>query len=451
MQIPLLFSSERRTFTVAELTDGIRNALAAQFTDIWVAGEISGTKAASSGHIYFTLKDGEAQIRCACFARTARFLRFRPQDGIQVVVRGRVDVYAPRGEYQLLVDALEPRGFGALQAAFELLKKKLAAEGLFDAARKRSIPPYPRRIGLVTSASGAVIQDMLKILTRRFPGLHIRLYPALVQGEGAAEQLVRGIGYFSKSGWPEVVILARGGGSVEDLWAFNEEAVARAIVASAVPVVSAVGRETDFTIADFVADLRAPTPSAAAELVVGTRLQLEQRLQTNEAHLRQAMLFRVAVARRQLHELGVERLAGDLHRAIGKRQQRVDDCENRLRAAVRAATVRRRAKLQVLESRLARMDLRLRLADGKRRLEAAALRLNERAGTIIARAGRKLEPLQAHLRQLSPLRILDRGYAIVQKQGGEVVKDPAQAAAGEDLRVRLAAGVLDVRVAGKHP
>ncbi len=451
VQLPLGFSAERRTFTVSELTDGIREALAVRFTDIWVAGEISGTKAASSGHIYFTLKDGEAQIRCACFARAARFLRFRPQDGIQVLVRGRIDVYAPRGEYQLLVDALEPRGFGALQAAFEQLKKKLAEEGLFEAARKKPLPPYPRRVGLITSPSGAVIQDLLKILTRRFPGIHIRLFPTLVQGEGAAGQLVRGLQYFSESGWPEVVILARGGGSVEDLFAFNEEAVARAIVASTVPVVSAVGHETDFTIADFVADLRAPTPSAAAELVVRTRVELEQRLHSAESRLRQAMLFRVAVARRRLTELGVDRLSGDLHRAIGKRQQRADDLESRLRAAARAALAARRAKLQQLEARLARMDLRLRLADGRRRLEAASLRLTERARALVARAGRRLDPLEAHLHQLSPLRILDRGYAIVQRQGGEIVKDPAQVAAGEDLRVRLAAGRLAVRATGEEP
>lgn len=447
MQIPLVFSAERRSFTVGQLTEAIRGSLAAEFSDIWVAGEISGTKAAASGHIYFTLKDNEAQIRCACFARTARFLRFRPQDGIQVLVRGRVDVYAARGEYQLLVDALELRGSGALQAAFEALKMKLAEEGLFDAARKRPLPPYPRRIGLVTSASGAVIQDMLKVLTRRFPGLHIRLFPAQVQGEGAAEQIARGVAYFSKSAWPDVVIVARGGGSAEDLWAFNEEQVARAIAASAVPVVSAVGHETDFTIADFVADLRAPTPSAAAELVVRNRSQVEQHLTTQETHLRQAMLYRLAVARRALHEAGIERLAGDLHRMLGKRAQRVDDCEARLRMALRTAVEARRRRLHVLESRLSRLDLRLRIAEGKRRLEAAAQRLNERARIVIARACRRLDPLEAHLRQLSPLRILDRGYAIVQRQSGEVVKDPAQVAAREDLRVRLAAGELGVRVA----
>ncbi|MDX1980986.1 MAG: exodeoxyribonuclease VII large subunit [Bryobacteraceae bacterium] len=450
MQIPLLFGAERRQFTVSQLTDAIKAALNEEFTDIWVAGEVSGTKAAASGHIYFTLKDREAQIRCACFARTARFLRFRPQDGIQVVVRGRIDVYAPRGEYQLLVDALEPRGFGALQAAFEELKKKLAAEGLFDTQRKRPIPAYPRRIGIVTSPSGAVIQDMLKILTRRFPGLHIRLYPAQVQGEGSVEQLVRGIDYFSRTAWPDVVILARGGGSVEDLWSFNEEAVARAVAGCSVPVVCAVGHETDFTIADFVADLRAPTPSAAAELVVGTRQQIVERLEGLNAHLRQAVRYRLAMAQRRSRELGVERLGGDLHRMIGKRMQRVDELEGRGREVVRGALEGRKRRLAALESRLARMDVRLRLAEGKRRLEAAVAQLEQRMRWLMAAARRRLDPLGAHLHQLSPLRILDRGYALVQKPDGELIKDAGQVRVKQELRVRLAKGELDVRVARKR-
>jgi exodeoxyribonuclease VII large subunit len=451
VQIPLVFGAARRQFTVSELTGAIKAALGEEFTDIWVAGEISGTKAAASGHVYFTLKDQEAQIRCACFARTARFLKFRPQDGIQVVVRGRIDVYAARGEYQLLVDALEPRGFGALQAAFEALKKKLAAEGLFEAGRKRPIPAYPRRIGIVTSPSGAVIQDMLKILTRRFPGLHIRLYPALVQGEGSVEQIVRGLEYFSRTGWPDVVILARGGGSVEDLWSFNEEAVARAVAASAVPVVCGVGHETDFTIADFVADLRAPTPSAAAELVVGTRQQVVERLERLDGRLSQAVRYRLAVAARRAGELGLDRLGGDLHRVIGKRLQRMDELDGRAREALRAAVESRRRRLAAVEARLGRADIRLRLADGRRRLEAASARLAERARWLTAGARRRLEPLAAQLHQLSPLRILERGYAIVQARDGKLVKDSGQVAVREDLRVRLAKGELAVRVERVSP
>src|ERR1700733_453653 len=277
-QLALTWGPVRKTFTVAELNARIRGLLGNEFNDIWVAGEISGSRTASSGHCYFTLKDQDAQLRCVCFRASLRYLKFKPQDGIAVLARGRIDVYETRGEYQLQVEFLEPQGHGALQFAFEQLKKKLSAEGLFDAARKRAIPRLPRRIGIITSPSGAVIRDITQILSRRFPGLHIRLYPATVQGDGSIEAVVRAIEYFSSSGWPEVVILARGGGSLEDLWTFNEEAVARAIVASSVPVISAIGHETDFTIADFVADLRAPTPSAAAEMVVCTRQEVLDRI-----------------------------------------------------------------------------------------------------------------------------------------------------------------------------
>ncbi|MBI3679732.1 MAG: exodeoxyribonuclease VII large subunit [Acidobacteria bacterium] len=446
MQIPIRWEAPQRLFRVSDLTEAIRRTLASEFTDIWVAGETSGTKTAPSGHIYFTLKDENAQIRCVCFSGTARFLRFKPKDGIEVLARGRIDVYAPRGEYQFLVDAIEPRGYGALQVAFEQLKQKLAAEGLFDAARKRPIPPYPRRIGIVTSPSGAVIRDLLNILTRRFPGLHIRLYPALVQGEGSAEQVCRAIEFFSRSQWAEVVIVARGGGSVEDLWTFNEEAVARAIAACTAPVISAVGHETDFTIADFVADLRAPTPSAAAELAVGTRQQVLERLEAADTHLRQAMRFRLANARSRWRQVSVDRAGATLHRMIGKRLQRTDELEGSARETLRNVLSLRRQRLLLLDMRLKRMDLRLRLAEGRRRLDAAAARIAERIRWLLAAARMRLEPLEAHLTQLSPLGVLDRGYAIVQTPDGQVVKDAAEAAVGSALRVRLARGQLQVRV-----
>ncbi len=262
---------ERRIFSVSELNAAIRAILDDEFRDIWVSGEISGLKLASSGHYYFTLKERDAQLRCVAFRSAHRYWKFKPADGLAVLARGRIDVYEVRGEYQLQVELLEPQGLGALQLAFEQLKKKLAAEGLFAAERKRRLPRFPRRIGIVTSPRGAAIADMIHILSRRFPGLAIRLFPALVQGAGSVEEVCRGIEYFSRSGWADVVIVGRGGGSLEDLWTFNEEAVARSIAACSVPVVSAVGHETDVTIADFVADLRAPTPSAAAELVVPTR------------------------------------------------------------------------------------------------------------------------------------------------------------------------------------
>lgn len=450
VQLPFAWEAPQRHYTVGDLTEAIRNALSADFTDIWVAGEISGAKSAPSGHIYFTLKDSNAQIRCALFARTARFIKFRPQDGVEALVRGRVDVYAPRGEYQLLVDAIEPRGYGALQVAFEQLKQKLASEGLFDAARKRALPPYPRRIGIVTSIAGAVLRDMLNILTRRFPGLHIRIYPALVQGEGSVEQVCRGVEHFSRSNWAEVVIVARGGGSVEDLWTFNEEALARIIAASRVPVISAVGHETDFTICDFVADLRAPTPSAAAELVIGTREQLIERIVTLDSRFIQTIRYRLAVSRRLLHQLSVDRAGGSLHRMIGKRLQRVDELEGRARNIMRAAIAARRRKLAELDLRLRHRDLRLRLTEGHRRLDRAAARLEECMRRSLARARRKLEPLDAQLMQLSPLRILGRGYAIVHDPSGAVVKDAAAAPVGTGLAIRLGKGRLDVEVTESH-
>jgi len=243
---------------------------------------------AASGHYYFSLKDSQGQIRCVLFKRAARFIKFRPQDGLAVLARGNLAVYEARGEYQLIVELLQPRGSGALQIAFEQLKKKLAAEGLFEQARKRTLPKLPRRIGIVTSPSGAVLHDMLQILGRRFAGLHIRLYPAQVQGEGSVEQICRALQYFSESAWAEIVIVARGGGSLEDLWTFNEEEVARAIAASKTPTVSAIGHETDFTIADFVADLRAPTPSAAAEIVICTRDSLIEQIAASRSKAAQS-------------------------------------------------------------------------------------------------------------------------------------------------------------------
>src|SRR5579862_7729028 len=330
-QMALAWGPVRKTYRVGELNSSIRDLLGSEFDDIWVAGEISGTRTVSSGHCYFTLKDHDAQLRCVCFRASLRYLKFKPQDGIAVLARGRIDVYETRGEYQLQVELLEPQGHGVLQFAFEQLKKKLAAEGLFESSRKRPIPRLPRRIGIVTSPSGAVIRDITQILSRRFPGLHIRLYPAAVQGEGSIDAVVRALEYFSQSGWADVVILARGGGSLEDLWTFNEEAVARAIAASRAPVISAIGHETDFTIADFVADLRAPTPSAAAELVICTREQLLDQIAALEHKMAQLARYRLAMAARRLHQQGVERVSALLHRGVGRLQQRIDDLTYRMR------------------------------------------------------------------------------------------------------------------------
>ena len=396
-QLGLSWEPERRILTVGQLTGVVREMLGEAFGDVWVAGEISGVRLASSGHYYFTLKDSNAQLRAVAFRNAARTLRFKPQDGMAVLARGHIDVYEARGEYQLIVEAIEPQGLGALQLAFEQLKKKLAEEGLFDQARKRSLPRLPQRIGVVTSPTGAVIRDILHILARRFPGLHIRVYPALVQGEGSVNEVVRGIRYFSESGWADVVIVARGGGSLEDLWTFNEEAVARAIAACAVPVISAIGHETDFTIADFVADLRAPTPSAAAEVVICTRQELLDRIQASLGRMRQSLRLRLAETRR---------------------------------------------RLQATTARIMRRDVRLRLARAWQRIDASDARMGELMRARMARERGRVDLVNAHLTQLSPLKILDRGYSIVQTGTGLILKDPADSPPGTALLIRLARGLI---------
>jgi len=447
MQQTLLnLEPSRELLTVSELNARIRALLDQQFGEIWVSGEISGVRLASSGHYYFTLKDGESQVKCACFRMAARYLRFKPADGVAVIARGRIDVYEARGEYQLLVEHLEPQGFGALQFAFEQLKKKLTAEGLFDSARKRKLPKYPLRIGLVTSPDGAVIRDMLTILLRRFPGLHIRLYPAQVQGEGAMEQVCRGIRWFSESKWAEVVIVARGGGSLEDLWTFNEESVARAIASSSIPVVSAVGHETDFTIADFVADLRAPTPSAAAELVVSTSQQLFEAISGCERILEQQIRYRISIAARRLHDRGVDRAASVVHRCIGRGFQRVDELERCAGDAMRRRVKQSRQDLQTKDMALRRMDLRLRLSQARIRHQDLSRRLQTTMATMLASFRARLDALGPQLSHLSPLNVLDRGYAIVQDSSSRIVRAPDDVSPGADIAIRLAKGGIAATV-----
>lgn len=412
------------TWTVSALTAEIHRLLSRQFDDVRVAGEISGYKVWSSGHAYFTLKDESAQLRCVMFRGSLRYLKFKPADGLAVIARGSVEVRQERGEYQLIVSGLEPQGFGALQLAFEQLKRKLAEEGLFDPERKRPLPQYPRNVGIVTSPKGAVIRDILNVISRRWPGLHIRLYPTQVQGEGAVEGVCAGLRHFSESEWADLVIVARGGGSLEDLWTFNEEAVARAIADCRVPVVSAIGHETDFTIADFVADLRAPTPSAAAELIVRDRAEVMRALTTTEERASRALRYVLTSAARRLTEIGIARPAALLSRRIGRAIQRVDEAEQEMAASLRAA----------INSRLKRWhaaDAALRAKDVRIRLEAAKGRLN----TLIAR-----------LETLSPLAVLERGYAVVETTGRAVVRDAGTVTKGQILRIRLAKGRLGVIV-----
>ena len=445
-QLGLMFQPERVVFQVSELSNSIQRLFQANYRNIYVAGEISGCRPASSGHYYFSLKDDTSQLKCALFKMQARFLKFKPQDGLAVIARGSLEVYEQRGELQLVVETLEPQGAGALQLAYEQLKKKLTAEGLFELGRKRALPKLPRRIGIVTSKDGAVIRDILHVLDRRFPGLHIRLFPALVQGTGSNEQVCRGIRFFSDCPWADVVIVARGGGSLEDLWTFNEEAVVRAIAASVVPTISAVGHETDFTLADFVADHRAPTPSAAAEVVICTRESLFEQLVGCRAKLVQSLRYRLLLASRNLEQRGTERAHSFVQRALKRRFQSVDELDERLYGVSRSLLNVSSRKLIGLMRRLEATDLRRRFAQGHTKLMDLQSRLTKALQTRVWQAKRKQETAVAHLKQLSPLAVLDRGYAIVQTPDGSILRLAADTAAGEPLRVRLAQGELDATV-----
>jgi exodeoxyribonuclease VII large subunit len=449
-QFSLQFAPANRVYSVRELNASIRAALETEFRDIRVIGEISGLRLATSGHCYFTLKELDSAVKCVCYRSAYRYLKVKPQDGMAVTVRGQVGVFEARGEYQIQVESLEPQGLGALQAAFEDLKKKLSAEGLFDSSRKRKLPAFPARLGIVTSPQGAVISDILNVLERRFPGLHIQLFPALVQGQGSIEDVCRGVEHFSGSGWADVTIVARGGGSLEDLWTFNSEAVARAIAASEVPVISAVGHETDVTIADFAADLRAPTPSAAAEILCSARADVLERIRSWESELQQEMRYRLTAASHELQKRGVDRVAATLLRAIGKRLQSIDDSENRLKDGVRQAIALARERHREAERRLRHFDQRPAMERAKNTLERlnAALRQSIRMG--LAARKQRLEWSAASLAQLSPVRILGRGYALVSKPDGGLLTDAADAPVGSAIRVRLAVGGLSAEVTGHH-
>ncbi len=445
-QLGLMFQPERVVFQVSELSNSIQRLFQANYRNIYVAGEISGCRPASSGHYYFSLKDDTSQLKCALFKMQARFLKFKPQDGLAVIARGSLEVYEQRGELQLIVETLEPQGAGALQLAYEQLKKKLAAEGLFEVGRKRALPKLPRRIGIVTSKDGAVIRDILHVLERRFPGLHVRLFPALVQGAGSIEHVCRGIRHFSERPWADVVIVARGGGSLEDLWTFNEEAVVRAIAASVVPTICAVGHETDFTLADFVADHRAPTPSAAAEVVICTRESLFEQLVGCRAKLVQSLRYRLLLASRNLEQRGTERAHSFVQRALKRRVQRIDELDERLYGVSRSILNLSSRKLTGLTRRLEATDLRRRFAQGHTKLSDLQVRLAKAMQARVWQAKRKQETAVAHLKQLSPLAVLDRGYAIVQTPQGHILRSAVDTGTGEPLRIRLAQGELDATV-----
>jgi exodeoxyribonuclease VII large subunit len=444
-------SAQRRVWSVRELMGAVRTALEREYTDVWVEGEISNFRPAESGHLYFTLKDNDAQLRLVMFRSQARLLRFKPENGMQVIARGRITVYEARGEMQLSAEYLEPKGAGALQVAFEQLKAKLAAEGLFDAARKKPLPALPRRIGVITSPRGAALQDILNILRRRHESVPILIYPAQVQGVDAPAEVTAGLKHFNHAKEVDVIIVARGGGSVEDLAAFNHEGLARAIAASEIPVISAIGHETDFTIADFVADLRAPTPSAAAELVIASRHQLVEQVESLSQRLARAARYRLLVGRQTLTELAQHGAFARISAMLAQRQQRVDDLSFQLVSRYRGVLDSYRRRVDVAATRIRHYDVRMVLAGLKRELEANTRTLGEIARRLLLERRGGLERLAGRLDELSPLKVLDRGYALVFDAAGNLVKDAAQLSAGDDIRARLARGEILATIKKSQP
>ena len=437
-----------RTYAVGELVREVNATLLGTYGDVWVRGELSGVKVAGSGHRYFQLKDPEGQLSCAMWASRADRLKFKLADGQAVLVRGHLEVYAQRGSLSLVVEEVRPEGIGELQLAFEQLKAKLEAEGLFAAERKRPLPALPQRLGLVTSSSGAAVRDVLKVLSR-WEHLAVLLYPVRVQGKGAEGEVARAVRYLSRSGLVDVLLVVRGGGSLEDLWAFNEEMVARAIAASPVPVISGVGHEVDFTIADFVADVRAATPTQAAEMVVAALERQQRRVDTAEERLSGALLQSLEHARLRLRGLeGARGLARLPHRLkeLDQQLQRLEALPQRLRALVAG----RHRRTDAAASRLFRWPVRFG-APRRRELVTARLAVaGERLRALVARRGLELNGGERALGALSPRRVLERGYSMTTREGDPTpLRDAAAVNAGERLVTTLASGHLRSLVLGR--
>jgi exodeoxyribonuclease VII large subunit len=440
--------AERAVFTVGELTMRLKAQLEDAFPAVWVEGEISNLRAPASGHSYFTLKDDVAQLRCVLFRSRARRVRFELDDGLQVLVFGGLDVYAARGEYQLVVELMEPQGLGALQLAFEQLKRRLEAEGLFDQARKRPLPSFPRVIGIVTSPTGAALRDMLHVIGRRFGELRVLVAPVRVQGEGAALEIAQALRDLGERPDLDVVIVGRGGGSIEDLWAFNDERVARAIAACPVPVISAVGHETDFTIADFVADLRAPTPSGAAELVVREKLHVIRALVELYGRLTQAMRARAEQARERTLFLARRRVLTEPARALRDRHRRVDELGARLRAAARAHHRQIAHRVALATNALSSLHPLARISQGQAVLGQLRGRLVAAGGHSVKASRHRFESGVGRLQSLSPLAVLGRGYSLTRLPTGEVVRRAVDTRRGDVIEILLHEGALDARVEG---
>jgi exodeoxyribonuclease VII large subunit len=438
--------AQRRIWTVGELVGDVRESIEREYADLWVEGEISNLRSAPSGHTYFTLKDGDSQLSAVLFRRQSTLLRFRPEDGMHVLVRGKVSVFEQRGQMQLIAEFMEPVGAGSLQIAFEQLKARLQMEGVFDLARKKPLPAFPHCIGIVTSPSGAVIRDFLNVGSRRHEALNVLLYPAVVQGASAASEVAAGIEYFNRERSVDVIVIARGGGSLEDLAPFNSELLARAIAASEIPVVSAVGHETDFTIADFAADLRAPTPSAAAELITEAQHKVADRVETLWHRLQRACRFQLIQARERLSRVQIDASSASLRDAFGRRQQRLDELRFRMETAWRAKIRFATGQINACTMRLLRQDASHRLRLFQERLAMLDGRLAHATRSCVSSSRIQLKGFEDRLASLSPLAVLNRGYALVFDESGQLIQSPDLTAPGQTLTTRFARGSLRSRV-----
>jgi exodeoxyribonuclease VII large subunit len=444
-------STTRHVLTPSSLNRLVRDLLGDALPQVWIEGELSNVARPASGHVYFTLKDSSAQVRCAMFKMKASTLRFRPVDGMQVVVRAKVGLYEPRGEFQLVAEYMEPSGEGALQREFEQLKARLNTEGLFEASRKRALPRYARRIGVITSATGAAVRDVLSVMARRWPLAHVEILPVPVQGREAPPAIVAMLRKASACARYDVVLLTRGGGSLEDLWAFNEEIVARAIHASAVPVISAVGHEIDFSIADFVADLRAPTPSAAAELLVPDAVAVGRHLRQLQQRLLAVQLGRLQAQSQRVDHLLARLQAQRPQARLQRDRERLVHLQRRLTTVLREQDQRRRTRLERLHARLLARHprnqlplLQRRLAEQDQRLRRAITQLLQRRQTQLRHDGRALHAV-------SPLATLERGYTIMFDADGKVLRSVQGVEPGSTLRARLVDGELGLLVSESRP
>ncbi|HTA85715.1 MAG TPA: exodeoxyribonuclease VII large subunit [Silvibacterium sp.] len=439
-------TTHRRIWRVSELASELRSEVERVFSDLWIEGEISDLRPAASGHIYFTLKDETAQLSVVLFRRQATLLRFRPEDGMHVLLRGKLSVYEQRGQMQIVAEHLEPMGAGSLQLAFEQVKRRLQREGLFDQERKRPLPSFPRCVGIVTSPSGAVIRDFVNIVSRRHGALQLLVYAALVQGEYAAGEVAAGIAWFNQEREVDVIVLARGGGSLEDLAPFNSELLARAIAASHLPVVSAIGHETDFTIADFVADLRAPTPSAAAELITAAQHQVEERLEQLSQRLYRATRYALMRARERFAGISAPAAFARMRDNLSLRQQRIDELGFRMESAWRAQWQGAAQRLQHLASSVLRYDVSHRLLLARERLDTFTTRLQRAHITSVSAGRSRLESLEKQLLSLSPLGVLNRGYALVYDESGALLRNATNAKPRQLISTRLAHGSIQSRI-----